>query len=124
MLSTRHLALILTAFLVTGCSGTKQVPREEFEAVSRQPLSFHQIFMADGSSYKFRKFSVTDSTLVIRELSKSDERYGKADLPIILPLADVESMETKDARETGFLFFATTALLVFIAGMFAAGIVP
>jgi hypothetical protein len=80
--------------------------------------------MADGSSYKFRKFSVTDSTLVIRELSKSDERYGKADLPIILPLADVESMETKDARETGFLFFATTALLVFIAGMFAAGIVP
>lgn len=113
----RPIAIVLIALLVTGCASTKQVPREEFEAMSHKPLHTHRVTMADGTTYSVMRFSVTDSTFVIEELGKTDERYQQAELPIILPLGDVATLAARDARGEawgfwvilGLLFIATTA---------------
>ena len=78
--------------LVTGCTGTKQIPRGEYASASGERKLF-TIRMVDDSRYVAWNYSVTDSTLVIEALSKKDERYDTAALPIVVPLEEVQSVE-------------------------------
>jgi hypothetical protein len=110
----RTVSVVLIAFLVTGCSSTRQVPREEFEAVSHEPLRVHHVTMTDGSDYSVTRFSVTDSTFVIEELGKTDERYAYAVMPIVRRLDSVAALETKDARGEAWVVLVVVGL-VFIA---------
>ena len=104
--------VVLIAFLVTGCTTTREIPREEFEAASKQPFSMEVVTTNDGAEYRVRSFSVTDTTFVIRELTKKDERYGTAEMPIILPLADVSTVQGIDSRPGAFLIVVPLGILV------------
>ena len=108
----RFLAPILVALLVTGCSGAKQVPREAFEAESRKPMRLRHVHLVDGSAWAVAKFTVTDSTLIIQELNRVDERYEHAVVPIVLSLEDVESVESKDLRGPAFFILVGLAVTV------------
>lgn len=111
-LPLRPIVCIVTAFLLTGCSSTKQVPREEFEAVSQLPNRIYDVRTNDGSLYVARHYSVSDSTLVINELHKKDERHGQAVLPIVLQLDEVTSVEMRDQREAGQVVVLTVLVLL------------
>jgi len=48
--------------------------------------------MKTNAEYMARRFSLTDSTLVVAELSPSDANYSLARLPVTLRLDDVQSI--------------------------------
>ena len=107
----RFIAMIaVTAFVLSSCSHAVEVPPEQFEAQSQLPLRARIVRTTGGEEYKMQKFAISDSTLVILQLSQSDVRYEKSKLPISLPLKEIESMKAIDQR--GPLFF-------FALGLFA-----
>ena len=114
-LPLRPIACVLTALLLTGCSSTKQVPSEEFKAASQLPNRIYDVRTKDGSLYVARHYSVSDSTLVITELHKKDERYTSATMPIVLQLDDVASIQMRDQREAGQVLVLMAFAVVGIA---------
>ena len=115
MKAKRIVAALMIVTMLAACSTTKQLPREEYEAASKQPISMHVVSTNDGQVYRVRSFSVTDSTFVIKELTNKDERYDTAAMPIVLPLADVTAVETTDARPGAFLVMVPLFLLMISA---------
>jgi hypothetical protein len=79
--------------------------------------------MKDGTEYAVRRFTATDSTIVIDDLSPSDVRFGAADLPIVVSRNDVRSVER--AEGPSFLlvggFMALGILLIAALAGFSGG---
>lgn len=106
--------------LVNGCSGGKHIAREEFASASSERNKLFTIRTADGSRYAAWRYSVTDSTLAIEALSRNDERYDTAVLPIVVSLDDVESIEKFGTaaplfKGAGILYLAIpVAVLVYL----------
>lgn len=98
--------------MLSSCSHAVEVPPEQFQAQSRLPLRSHVVRTTGGEEYKALKFGITDSTLVILQLSQKDVRYGNATFPISLPLEEIESMKAIDQR--GPLFFFALGLFAVI----------
>jgi hypothetical protein len=94
-----HVAVFtLLVFVASGCTKAVDVPRERFEAASRDPSKTHRVRMESNAEYVVRHFSLTDSTLVIHELSPADANYRLSLVPIRLPLADVQSVERVESN--------------------------
>ncbi|HEX5132328.1 MAG TPA: hypothetical protein VFX92_07565 [Candidatus Krumholzibacteria bacterium] len=110
----RLVAVVVITTMLAACSTTKQLQREDFAAASRQPIAVHVVTTNDGHVYRVRSFSVTDSTFVIKEMTDKDEQPGGAAMPIVLPLADVATVETKDMRGGVFLIVVPLLLLTFL----------
>lgn len=95
-----------------GCSEAVEIPREQ---IANQPENHigYRIYMVDGSHYSAKRYSVTDSTLVIEKLNPADVRHKKVAVPIVLPLADVQSVSKLELKEgTSFAFAATLGVIV------------
>jgi len=76
--------------LFAACSKVNEIPREQMGAAEhRKPANYH-IWKKTGDDYLARLYSLTDSTVVIQELQESDLRYKKQDMPIVVPLENVE----------------------------------
>lgn len=58
----------------------------------------HHVSMLDGTRYSVRQFTVTDSTLVIDDLSPTDIRKGDVKEPIILPRDSISSVERLEGK--------------------------
>jgi hypothetical protein len=86
------IALVLVALLLTGCSKAVVIPREDLTRTEYRKVGDYRIKMHGWNEYHARRFSLTDSTVVIEELKKSDDRYElkKHDMPIVVPLNEVE----------------------------------
>jgi hypothetical protein len=83
--------VVSAALVATGCSRTVNVPLNQVQSV-RDPQARHRIHMIDGTEYAVRRFTATDSTIVIDDLSPSDTRFDSASLPIVLSRANVQSV--------------------------------
>jgi hypothetical protein len=102
--------------LLSGCSKAVIIPQEDIAKEQYRARGDYRIRLQHWNEYHAHKFSVTDSTLVIEELDKGDDRYKvmKHDMPITVPLEDVASV----AIYEGTNWWVTGAAI----GIVAAGI--
>ncbi len=91
----RAIALVLVPLVAVACTRTIDVPVQQLES-SRNVTTPYRVTMKDGTQYRARQFTVTDSTLVIKDLLPSDPRRDEATLPIVVSLDDVASVQKSD----------------------------
>ena len=118
-LGRQAVSLVLIALLVTGCSRAVEIPREQIDDPVYQHPGSYRIRLDGQEEYLVRRFSVTDSTVVIQELHPSDERYrfGRKDLPVTVPRAAVSSisrMETKHGLTFAVITLSVLAIALFL----------
>ena len=110
-------AWVAIVALLGGCSQASMIPMHQLDRdVYRKPGSY-RIKLHGWNEYNARRFSVTDSTVVIEELHVTDDHYKrtKHDMPIVIPLEDVEyvgQMET-NWLGTSFAVVGIAAIVVF-----------
>ena len=111
----RGLSFVLIAFLMTGCSKAVVIPPGEIESASREEHGNYRIQMADDSYYLVRRFTVTDSTVVIEKLNGADSRYRSTIVPIVVARSDVQSISKLETRHgASFAVVATVGVLVIL----------
>jgi hypothetical protein len=109
----RIVALVLIVSLLTGCSKAVVIPREELTRDEYRRVGSYRIKLHGWNEYHARQFTLTDSTLVIAELDKGDDRYKRTrhDMPIVVPLKDVEYVTTASGTD----WFWTSAAILAVA---------
>lgn len=112
----RYAAWLLIVVMVTaGCSKAVYIPPKEVGDAEYRKTGTYRIKLEGWNEYYARRFSVTDSTVVIEELLKTDDRYKRMrhDMPIIIPLAEVESISMMETNwwVTGPILVAGGAFL-------------
>src|SRR5262245_1651602 len=89
--------IALIGILASACARTVEYPRDDFETASRDDRP-RIVMMTDGSQYIVQKFSLTDSTLVVEDLSSTDSRFKQVDWPIPVPFTEVPSIKKREPR--------------------------
>jgi len=112
-------SFVTVVLLLAGCSRAVVIPRElAAEPRYREPGSY-RIRLQGWNEYYARRFSVTDSTVVIEELLKSDDRYErmKHDMPIVVQRTEVISIATMETNWpiTTVVLVAGAVVLGFLA---------
>ncbi len=103
----RAIATVPFIVALAGCTKTVDVPIDDLESVHDRKAR-HHVNMVDGSQYSVRQFTVTDSTLVIDDLSPTDSRKGVVNEPITVPRDSIASVERLEGGQ--YLIFGTVAL--------------
>ena len=116
----RSIALILLVFMAAGCSKPVEIPRDQFEAATREEHARYRIQMVDGSYYTVERFSLTDSTVVVEKLNPTDARYKRTALPIVVPLGAVESISRYELDKDKSFFALVGAGVVALIVVFIA----
>jgi hypothetical protein len=109
------ISLLVVALMLTGCSKAVVIPREQLTRDDYRKVGNYRIKLRGWNEYHARQFTLTDSTLVIGELDKGDDRYNrlKHDMPIIVPLKDVEYVTTASGTD----WFWTSAAIFTVAAI-------
>ncbi len=113
---TRAISVVLIALLCVGCSRAVEIPRQQLEAQEYRKVGSYKVRLHGWNEYNVRRFSMTDSTVVIEELLVTDDRYKlkKHDMPIVVPREDVEyiaAMETNKPLTTAVLVGAAAGIV-------------
>jgi hypothetical protein len=98
------------AFFVAGCSKAVRVPNDTLKPATEWN-GLHRV-TTTTDEYTTREFSITDSTLVITRLGGSDSHYGRIKTPVIIPLADVRSVDRLENDHVHTGLFIGGVLLV------------
>lgn len=120
MRSPKRLSWVLIVLMLTGCSKAVELRRADMDdAKYREPGSY-RIRLKGREEYLVRRFSVTDSTMVIEELMPADERYRpwRANLPVTVPLTDITSfaqLETDYVVSAGVGILMASVILAILA---------
>jgi len=111
----RAVCVALIALMATGCTKAVEIPRADIDdAKYREPGSY-RIRLHGRQEYLVRRFSVTDSTVVVEELMPGDERFrtGREWLPTSILWGEVESISR---TETNWLLTVVALTpIVFVA---------
>jgi hypothetical protein len=108
------MALLLVVLTATSCSKAVEMPRDQLENAPETHPGY-RIQMVDGSHYSAKRFSTTDSTLVIEKLNPSDSHYDKEKVPIVLSMNDVQSVSKLELREgLSFALVATFGVIIIL----------
>lgn len=94
------------------------MPRDEIDKTAYHGPGKYRIRLKNENEYVARRFSVSDSTLVIEEMSGDGELYGHGQLvlPMKIALSDVESIaELK--TDKGLIIGAVVSVCL-LAGLF------
>ncbi|HEX5132329.1 MAG TPA: hypothetical protein VFX92_07570 [Candidatus Krumholzibacteria bacterium] len=74
----RFLAMVTTLSFATACTHAVKLPPEDIaQAAGRDAKRAWQIDTRSGDRYLAKRYSLTDSTLVIEQLAGLDEFYGE-----------------------------------------------
>lgn len=111
-LGRRAVSLLLIALVATGCTRTVDIPLAQLEGAAPEHKGKYRIWMVDSSLFVPSEFTAIDSTIVITKLSRDDERYGRAELPMALALREVRTIEKFETR-------GVVIDLIVLAGMLA-----
>ena len=112
----RMISLVVAALLFSSCSKAVKIPHDQLGAEEYRKPGSYRVKLHGWNEYNVRRFSMTDSTVVIEELLESDDRYKlkKHDMPIVVPMKDVEYIT--EAKNNPAV---TTGVIVGV-GLFAA----
>jgi hypothetical protein len=114
--SCRHPVLLLAALSLGvtvsgGCMRSTELPRTDVESVN----AWHGNYRIETGSTHFiaHDFTTTDSTLVITRLSGADRQFGRIQMPVTIPLSNVQkvSKEEVDVPKTGLIVVGGALLL-------------
>ena len=113
------IAVLLTVFIMTGCTTGAEIPRRYIDDPKYREPGNYRIRVKGWNEYFVKRFSVTDSTVVIEELSPVDERFrmGREGLPYTISWDQVESISRVKTSTVG------TAAIVVVVGLFVSFIV-
>jgi len=128
---TRNSAVIWIsiAVLSISCTKTVQIPASQYESIDSDDSKYWRIRTTDGKLYSIKRFTVTDTAIVIQTLSESDASSGqegafdhvdRPELPLTLPLEMVESVESVDIsklRTVGLFSIILVPVAIIIVGM-------
>jgi hypothetical protein len=84
----------MIGLVLSGCSKAVVIPREDLAKDKYRQVGDYRVKLHGWNEYHARRFSMTDSTLVIEKLKASDDQYQlkKHDMPIVIPRPQVESV--------------------------------
>jgi hypothetical protein len=101
MTGRRGISLVMAALLFAGCSKAVVIPRDDLANEKYRAVGDYRIKLRGWNEYHARKFSVTDSTVVIEELKQSDDLYKQKrhDMPIVIPNREVEYIGEMQANK-------------------------
>lgn len=92
--------LLVVTLLASNCSKAVYIPKSEARAQEYREPGAYRIKLEGWNEYYARRFSVTDSTVVIEELLETDDRYKRMrhDMPIVIPIGEVESISRMETN--------------------------
>jgi hypothetical protein len=110
---------VLAGLMALGCSRAVNIPSDQVDDLRWHQPGTYRIRLHGREEYLVRRYTVTDSTVVVEELHPSDERYRfhRTEVPITIPLSRVESIARLETNRP------VTALLLVTAGAAAAFVV-
>ena len=111
----RRIAVLMITAMVAGCSKAVDIPREDIDDVKYREPGSYRVRLEGRHEYLVKRFTVTDSTVVIEELLPADERFRleRASLPITLSSDEVQSVSTMRLNVwTTSAFFLGAGLVV------------
>lgn len=106
--------LVIGTLVVSGCSRAVEIPRGQVGADEYRRVGSYKVRLHGWNEYNVRRFSMTDSTVIIEELLVTDDHYKlkRHEMPIVVPLKDVEYI---GVMKTNWVL--TTVALVSIGGV-------
>ena len=109
---------------MTGCSKAVEIPRADIvDAKYREPGAYRIVVEGDEIEYLARRFSVEDSTLMVKELLPSDRRYRHepSTTTHAVPLSEVISVsEVHGSRTPSYVFLTVVGLWAVFAIVYVA----
>jgi hypothetical protein len=108
------------ALVLGGCSRAAEIPREQVTAEDYRKPGSYRIRLHGWNAYYARRFSMTDSTVVIEELLTWDDHFElmRDEMPIVIPLKDVENISV---MKTNWLMTAVAVVAIgAVAGLIEA----
>lgn len=114
MLRFRKLAFVLVALMLMACSRAVEIPRDQVGAREYRKPGSYKVRLHGWNEYNVRRFSMTDSTVVIEELLVHDDHYKlkQHDMPIVVPLEEVEYIGVMRTN-----WWATAGFVAFVGAM-------
>ena len=104
--------IVLLLLAMSGCTKTIEVPPGQFEQASWIDDATHRIRTTNDKEYMAKRFYVTDSTLVVWELSPAHSTYRVERVPITLPLDEVQSVAQVESNNVVPVLLLTAAFIV------------
>ena len=100
---------MVVALATSGCSRAVVIPREQVAAEEYRKPGSYRIRLHGWNEYYAKRFSMTDSTVVIQELLHTDDHFKltRHEMPIVIPLKDVQNISVMETN-----WPATTVVLV------------
>ncbi len=109
-------------FLIhSSCSTMRAMPETDYEAADPAGNKMHKLTTTDGRVYEFKKFAVTDSALVILEVTSFGRSSWSDDMsriktPVVIPWVEIQSLERAE-RSNLKTAIAITAGVVVVGGI-------
>jgi hypothetical protein len=106
----------------------RPMPAIDYKAADPVKNKTYRLITKDKRSYEFKKFAVTDSTLVILELksygrtSRPDD-LSKIKTPVVIPWDDVKSLERTERSNVMTAFAITAGAVVLGSVLFVVWVV-
>jgi hypothetical protein len=103
--------LAMISLITTGCMRSIDVPRADLESAK----TYHGNYRVQTNATRFlvHDFATTDSSLVITRLSGDDRQFGRMEMPVTIPMVNVEGVyeQKVDAPKTGLIVIGGLAVL-------------
>jgi hypothetical protein len=101
------------------------VPQDQFETASHIEDETHVITLNNGTAYAARRFSVTDSTVVILKLKRTVDAHTSEKVPVTLRRQDIKSVQRLELdRDRSFFLLVGTGLLAALVAAMATFEIP
>ena len=87
--------------LESSCATMRPMPETDYKAAEPAKNKTYRLITKDKRSYEFKKFAVTDSTLVILEVTSYGRSSWPDDMsriktPVVIPWDDIKSLERSE----------------------------
>jgi hypothetical protein len=110
--------------LESSCAIMKPIPQTDYRITDPAGKKTYRLTTKDKRSYEFKKFAVTDSTIVILKVtsygrSSWPDDLSKIKTPVVIPWNDVKSLERAE-RSNGMTAFAITAGVIVVGSVVLA----
>ncbi len=107
--------------LESSCATMRPIPESDYKAADPAGNKTYKLTTKDKRSYEFKKFAVTDSTLVILKVtsygrSSWPDDLSKIKTPVVIPWDDVKSLERTE-RSNAMTAFAIAAGVIVVGSI-------
>ena len=103
--------------LDSSCAIMRPMPETDYKAADPAGNKTYRLMTKDKRSYEYKKFAVTDSTIVILELksygrSSWPDDLSKIKTPVVIPWDEVKSLERSERSNLYTAIWITTSVVV------------